>query len=672
MSKPLISLMDCKQQDELVTDNPVMPLRKDLTDHSSTLTFTDSQTSTEYLSPKGFVGDGFSNKTKTTSIPGWMSSNNSDVLLQASITPHAITPYDSELVVGLLNGSDQAKISFTREIDGIFTPRSNISLTYYDGITEKKEILCRSNWYFRGRLPELEVNGEIGRPQAFVFVDSNHALLSTHYNDTLSRVFYIRLNDWKKVGYFDFPSPYNHVACASYDENGYLWMSEYLTGAVLRINLGDSLKTNMASWDIEYDMSAVPGVGLAFHTFNSVNYAVFTQYSTSGSPYMYLVTTDQLINGASFTIGDESKRFIIPIKSQGVAINDTYVYLAHGATGIQTTMYRFDTTELFSLSNNQTIVSSLSGTTRFAPSEYPEDIDIHPVTGNLWTTTEGNDSVIDKHSFLSAWETDFASETNFLEAPVENTYTAFLDTANNKIDVYINFRFFDSFTVSTPITPTTLAIGGYPAASAGWDTGFFNGWVRDVCVSPYLLKERFQRNIEDGRGYPSVSSETVNIPVPFHDAETGSVLDWTEPSTLGIRSLNPVPLQGTAYLMGGGTVLAEPYTDFDLETLSGHTSAELDAKDSTVVLEWYQSNYDGINDSLDVQLIFLNGSATILDTFSTGDTIVPTAFIWNRRSLSASRPAGAVKMRLKLVFKRDSGTNTDSYLDYLVCNMYIK
>src|SRR5690606_23785300 len=124
--------------------------------------------------------------------------------------------------------------------------------------------VLRHGWTFQGMYPDLSVAGVTAKPQAVEFLPDGRLLVSAHYDDALSRVHVLAppgAGEQAVVGWFDFPSPYHHVASCSVRADGTVWFGDYATGTLLCVDLAASLATNAAVITASYDCTAITGFG---------------------------------------------------------------------------------------------------------------------------------------------------------------------------------------------------------------------------------------------------------------------------------------------------------------------------------------------------------------------------------------------------------------------------
>lgn len=646
------------------TNLNVWSLTYDETDHTATHNLVRSE-SYPHITPSGFEGDGYSAKYNVA-----VSGYGSGASLFASVSMDGTFTHASvQTVAALVDNSNQPKLGLYVTQDARETTLPNLTVSTYDG-SLKSQALCRKNWRYEGRTPELAEGGYSALPQGIESYDSEHILVSVHFQETLSRVYKMKISDWTVVGQFDFPSPYVHIAAISKrSSDSSWWFADYATGMLMKVDLTSSFSTGNAVIDVEYDMSDIPGMGaIAWYDDGVDEYLLVLNYLVSGTPYMYVVDPALIIDGNSFLVTERYKRFVIEQRCQGVYAQGGTVYVSYNrysidgiATG-KITSYDI-ATAIASLADDGALTL---GTTWYAPSQYVEDLTIDN-DGRLWTGTEGLISVNDVSGWNSFWSTDLSE--SFQQNNVMLNYTSGSD-----VTVYINNRLFGTISLGTPtVTPTYLIIGGNRGASSGFDTSHYTGFVKTVMLSPTgAIPSSVYPKLVSGFYEPSslgVYTATLTNP----GAETGDTSGWTaEAGGLGIRSSNPLPYNGSYYFTGGTVVQTIARQRINLETLTGLSGATLDASDVWVKARCWQSNFDALNDAGTIGVRTTDGSfvQTTL-TYATSWTTA-VAKLWYRRSIGIDVVANDRNVDVLLKADRTSGTNNDSYFDDVSLVVYVK
>jgi Ca2+-binding RTX toxin-like protein len=145
---------------------------------------------------------------------------------------------------------------------------------------------------------------------------------------------------------------------------------------------------------------------------------------------------------------------------------------------------------------------------------------------------------------------------------------------------------------------------------------------------------------------------------------------WTTDHAL-IRSTDPSPYAGAAYLFGAddGSATSYTYQTLDLSA-TGFTVSEIASGSLVVKYGGWQSGWHYQTDSGKIEIIVTDSSSSVLykadlDWFYSDNT-------WTLMQGSFALPTAAAQITFGFHAQRYSGWNTDGYLDdaFLVVNVY--
>lgn len=653
-------------------------------DYNTLLTWTRSGGGGPHITPTGMYGNGYDAKYKATGLPAWLSTAATDLLMHASITVRpnltgngsgtATLNGDFILHVGEDDSSPTPKMAFivSRDVGVVSIPK--LCLQY--GGADPTAKLARHGWKYEHRFPLLSSGGFNARPQAMLFLDANTYLLTAHYEDTLSRCYKLDINSGAVLGYFDFPSPYLHVATAAMREDGTVWFADYATGFVMRVDVDASLATNAAVIDVEYDMSILASLGSiewARLGASNAEYLVAVEYATTGSPYAYLVPAAEVVDATAFAVVDRYKRFVCSQRVQGIAVNDddgkaytTQNRLTADGAGNLGKIQRIDlSAQADSLSDGGTLVAEA---TTYAPSGLPQDLDFHPVTGWCWTSTEGDQSVGDSEGFMGVWSGPNDG------SDVENHVTAWYDYSATTIIVRINNRTFGTATTSytAAVAPACVTINGTPTGAAGLTTGYSTAIIRNVVIDDpsAMWSDDAYLTAINGLYEPNVlTAYTITLD---NDGTVNNVTGWTnETGGIANRSTNPAPHTGAAYLAGGNNAATKARQRYVIATVTGLTTGQIDAGGIWARTTWLQASF-GVtdDDTCGVGLRTLDGTPTqITESVAFKQEIFPEK-TWFERGHALTIVSGSRNLDLLYDATRLSGTALDGYVNRIAMTIY--
>lgn len=620
------------------------------------------------VTEQGFLGNGYDSRYNA-SLPAWFGSAGDSLSMQATVKVLQ-GPRNSTRDAVISIGDSNPKMQLAVMPDSVNPGGSlQVAVRTYNGSSQAYK-LNRRDWVYRGQYPQLTAGSYKARPQGIKFIDSDTLLVCAHYEDTLSRCHRIDLTTGEVTGSFNLTAGASHFsAICKRESDSSFWFFDYLASKLYRVDVPASIAAGNMVYDIEFTLSALTGAGsVEWITYSGTEYLLVAEYRTTGSPYLYAIASAQVVNGATFALANRFKRFVIQQRNQGLKYHAGQLYISlNRLTADAQTHGKIHTSDIMAAMASVADGSALAvGTVYEAPSQYPEDIDFHPVTGQLWTSTEGMSSVGDVDGFLSIWSAD-------LGTPAENTYTIFY--AANKLTIKINDLLFGQYTVTPNQAPVHIVIGGAFGQTAGQQNGFFIGSVKNIYVSLAQIDSAKYAQIISGY-YESDSLTKVALSITNPGAESG-VTGWTnEVGGLATRAANPAPHSGSAYFSGGSNVQTIARQRFDLLAATGLTGAQLDAEIAAGAwarVNWWQAGFGGADtDMCAMGVRFLDASsAQISLTYNGIFQIVPN-LVWIYRGMPLAIPAGARYLDLVYRSDRSSGTNNDGYIDDIECAVYLK
>lgn len=631
-----------------------------------------------WITPYGFDGDGYTSRYRVepVNVPAFVASPGS-VTVHASVRALRARSATRDVAISLCNDNSVArpKIELCVMKDANESTQANVAISCYTTALQVKR-LCRGSWSYGFRFPNLSDGTNKIRPQAILFIDANTLLISGHYDDTKSTVFRYDLVAMSVTGMFDFAAPYVHIASAAFRaSDSTYWFGEYITGTLLRVDLAASFSAGTAVVTLAYNAAAIVGFGaIDWVNTGGVDYLLAAEYATSGTRYVYVVPASTVTDGGTFAIASRLKRFTTgAARMQGVCFGNGKLYLSMNKltadAGTPGRIQRFDIlTAIASAADGSQLSPEYNW---FAPSQYAEDMDFHPITGEIWTCTEGLASVASDDGWLAVWHTQLSTIADSYTP--ENHITVEYD-GSDQVTIKINNQLFEVMTWLPTVTPEVIAIGGPPAATAGQTNGFLAGTVRNVVLQNNPMTSSQYAAAISGIDEPqTLTAYTVAITNPGAESTTTG---WAnEVGSIANRAGNPLPHNGASYFSGGSNVQTISRQRFGLESATGLSASELDLAAITNALwarvNWWQSSFIGDNDNGTLGVRTLDAvPAQMSLTYGAMLNMTPQQAEWIPRSLPKNIVPGVRNIDILYRADRVNGTNNDVYIDDITMTIY--
>lgn len=658
------------------------PLTYDESDQNNSNTLTRLGLA-PHVTPQGYEGDGYQSRLKLSSLPGWLSSSSAAVSFTALVKVHMPTRHATRDTIAFI-GVDDATANPKLELCALTEAGSKapvVGFKTYSGGSVTTRYFGVSNWKYALRWPVRDSGGNAVRPQTMYFLDSSTLMICGHYADTESRCYKIDLTDNSNIGNFTFgTSTYRHVAAFAKRSNGDYWCVDYDTGHALRIDVDASFTAGTASITADWNLTNMGTnvlTGIEFITVSGTEYVLIALHNATGTTYLYVIPVTEMVDGSTFNLANRYKRFVLWRQCQGMSIRsaDGLLYLSHNATSTNNDapIYVVDiSSAITSLADGGTLTALRIHT---GPSQYPEDIKWHPVTGEAWVGTEGRAGVADNNGFLAYWRSPLVDNMD-----QENRYTINYDGAGTWT-FYINGEEFDTLSSTPSATPGVMSIGAPPQASAGWANGFSVATVRGLAWKDAPFTNAELNNLSSGTYEPnSLTAYTATLTNP--GAESGASTGWTaESGAMGVRSANPVPwyssgLTNTQYFTGGSVSATLTRQRLALATITGLSTGAIDALTAAGNLwgrvNWMQANFNGIDDPSTLGIRYLDGTPTQLSLNYGATATDGMNQAWRRRTHAVSADSGARNIDVMQKFDRTAGTNNDGYHDQIELVIYTR
>ena len=661
----------------VATEFFVLPLTYDEEDAQGAAGWARSGGAGPHVTPLGFEADGYEARLKSTSLPSWVAGASSAIALQASlrINPERLKTVSGDTVIHVgadaSGSSPMPKLALKVLQD---PQRSTSNYVALQGFTTALQTapLFRPEWKYQRRFPALTNGANRVRPQALMFLDVSTILVTGHFEETESRAYRVDLVTGAVTGAFTFGTTTNrHIASLAKNSAGDVWCVDYDTGNTLKLDLASSFSSGSAVITATWNTSVLSKVsGIDFITVSGTEYVLIAEYATTASPYLYVIPASLMVGGSTLVVTDRYKRFSMGQRTQGITVLGSNLWASKNRDVSTNTAYGWierynDIASIITSTADGAIISP--SYSMAAPSQYVEDIKFHPTTSELWTMTEGWASSGDLDGFLGIWSS--AADGT----PAENHVGAWYNGAGT-VSITLNGAAFGDYAWSLNQTVAVVSVGGPPQATAGMQTGFCSGYIRNVRLQNSAISQAAYADTIAGTVYEPNSLSIYTLTLTNPDAES-AVTGWTnEVGSIATRSANPTAYQGTSYFSGGSNAQTISRQRLDVLAQTGLTGAQVDAGGVWAKLRWRQASYTG-QDPCSMGMRMLNASQVQQSLNYSGITWVPYGDSgvtpnWYPRCIPVSLPSGARYLDAVYRSDRDSGTNNDGYVDAISLVVY--
>lgn len=616
-------------------------------------------------SPSGAIFDGVTSRVSATSgLPSWLTTGPTGPLtIQATVELGESVPtgFGSSIVsvgpVPAPTSSYFPKLELHSARDIYNGQVRSISARARQGSSTAEFPIARRGWNFDFRFPEANLYPI--RPQGIHFLDENTLLLTGYQENfsNLSSCYKVSYPSGEVLGKFDFPSAMvgsTHINAIARSSAGHVWFCG--NGSMYRVDLDASFSSGTCVVEATFAITDYTSF-MAIATIDGVEYGIGGQYLTSGTPMLVVFPYSLMENGGTFNISDRTNQFIINQRTQGAVWRDGKIYFSMNRTTAESSgsgwIHECDL-DLSAPDGSSLVVPVRAWP---APSQYPEDVDFHPVTGRLVTPTEGYSSVGSSIGWLSVWSSPLDGSAQ------PQTPTLEYDGAGI-LTIKLNGRPFETRSVTPSLTPNAVYIGSaLTTPTQGNSENYFDGRLSGIVIQQGPMSDDAYRTVVEGYYTPQalIPSEA---PLVNPGAESGTT-GWTaEVGSLGNRSANPPPHSGAAYFFGGPNASTRARQRIDLLADVGLTAAEIDAGDILGRVLWWAAGFSATEqDTSTLGLRFLDGSQDQI-SLSYGDKIRFYNQRWTQRQHAHLLPIGTRYVDVMMDATRvGSGTNLDSFFD---------
>lgn len=649
------------------SDGIVFPFTYDDAEYNNLLTWTRG--GGLLASPDGAMFDGASARIHAeTGLPAWLTAGAAGPLtVQATVFPQEAnglhTGAKPILVVGNDAATPPAKLMLYARRDPDNASAVSVVARSREGSNDLDYPLFRRGWQFDFRFPESDTYDT--RPQGVHFLDANTLLLTGYHAATnVNSCYKVEYPSGTVLGRFDFPAGLvgsNHINAIAEASDGGVWFSG--NGTMYRVDLAASFASGVCVLEATTDIGGYTSF-MAIAEIGGTEYMIGGQYQTTGSPVIALFPYSAVKDGGTFDDSYRFKSFVINQRTQGCRYYNGKLYLTMNRTTAESTGVGW--IHECALDINAPDESALPAPDRVwpAPSQYPEDVDFHPTTGWLFTSTEGYSAVGNSPGWLAVWSMPLDGRA------VPNTVTLEYDGAGT-LAIRLNGKHFETLSVTPSVTPTGVYLGARPTSTVGNQQQWFGGTVKNLIIQQGPMTPDAYRTAVEGYYEPRKLLPT-SVPLVNPGAEDGTT-GWTaEVGSLGNRANNPTPHSGSFYFFGGPNLNTRARQRIDLLAATDFSAAELDSGDVLARVLWWTAGYLGDQDTSTMGFRFLDAAQSQV-AISYGDKLrmgyVQGA--WTLRQYAIDVPAGSRYLDVLIDGSRvGSGTNMDAYFDDIELVMY--
>lgn len=616
----------------------------------------------------------------STSIPAWVRSESASLYASADIAP-GFTHSSGPSIALSIGAGPLHRLALGAMQDPYIAGMSIACVQNYNSGATRTLPQSRPGWRYGGRYPQqtVDVSGvsRQAKPQAFLFTSPTTALVTAHYEEQLSRCHHINVDTGEVLGYFDFGPSRTHIAsCTRRESDGSIWFCDYTTGDLISVDVPASLASGSAVVLAAKNIAHSGAGAVAWVNLGGVEYLASQVYTTTAStaaPWLYFFAGSVVDSSTSLTASIAARRCQGPWRCQGIVLHDGELFAIHNSSGkgeSQTALaggvLRVPLPALPSTDYNLTTdpaASSFHG-----PGRFVEDIDVHPVTGELWTATEGFTATGDDQSWCSFWSSPLlpvpAGKTTLIEAGIDS----------GVLTTWRDGNVANQLAVTSTEKPTMIRIGAPTGAAlpVQWLSGFV-GAIKNVVVSQVrpsvAQREALAAGSLDTRTLFEYSVTLVNP-----GAEDG-LTGWTnEIGGIVTRATSPTPHSGARYFSGGSVAQSKARQSVTLASL-GVSDTEIDAGRCWVSVGFWQagSSSDGVpGDRAACGVRTKDDAGTvILETMAQDVYMTPTD-VWVYRSLSVALTPGTRSVDVLQFMNRAAGTVLQGNIDDITMTVFRK
>lgn len=621
------------------------------------------------ITPRGMMGDAYGARLRATAgLPSFATSAAGALYLRATIgafDSQAHATADRVVSVCVNDATANPKLEFAMVDDPTHSDRQMVACRAYTGAMQTQR-MARRDWRFGFTYPEKSVSAIDAVPMGVLY-DGVGTLVTAFYT-THSRCHRVETQEGALNGTFTFPGLDVISSIADRESDGTSWFANNSTEHISTYDLSTSFETGAAVIDQDVDLSALASFraiewvtyvdegtddeGTEEDESVSVEYLVVCEYATSGTPYIYVFDSADVVDGAVLLVADRVRRLVAPTFVTGISYKEGYLYAARSTSGGIITKINFDGwIEEGADGDSYTSYVETNAERIDTPTSRCHDVDFDP-SGFLWCATSGESADNDDPNFLALWNSPLTSLNGF---PTANICSAWYD-GSGTLQIRMNDRLFATKSWTPTPTPAAVSIGGPPQASAGQGNGFFSGFIRDVVIqgSDYNPLDYDDGIVRENNG----TVEELFVPITNPGAEDG-VNDWT--NEIGGIAANGNPGHtGADFFYGGMVAQSKARQRLDLSTIVDFDIDRLDDGDCWAIVRWYGSSFSSQTDNERAGIRFLDASQVQISENLSG-----TAHFdgWTARNYGLLIPAGTRYIDVLMQMTRVDGSQNDGYMD---------
>jgi hypothetical protein len=629
------------------------------------------------ITPRGFMGDAYGARLRATAgLPSYATSAAGALYLRATIGAfdcQAHSTADRVVSICVNDATANPKLEFAMVDDPTHSDRQMIACRAYTGSMQTQR-MAKRDWRFSFTYPEKSVSAIDAVPMGVMY-DGVATLLTAFYT-THSRCHRVETQEGALNGTFVFPGLDVISSIADRESDGTAWFANSSDEHISSYDLATSFETGAAVIESDVDLTALASFraiewvtyvnegtddeGTEEDESTSVEYLAVCEYATSGTPYIYLFDSADVVDGAVLLVADRVRRLAAPTHVTGISYKDGYLYAARATSGGIVTKIGLDEwLETGADGDSYTSYVEANAERIDAPTQQCHDVDFDP-SGFLWCATSGESADNDDPNFLAVWASPLTSLNGF---PTANVCSAWYDGAGT-LQIRMNDKLFATKSWTPTPTPAAVSIGGPPQASAGQGNGFFSGFVRDVIVQG---SDYNPLDYDDGIVYENNGTvEETAVPIENPGAEDGTT-GWTD-EIGGIAANGNPGHTGGDFFYGGMVAQSKARQRLDLSTIVDFDIDRLDDGDCWAIARWHGTHFASQADNEQAGIRFLDASQVQISENLSGAAGFDG---WTARSYGLLIPANTRYIDILMQMTRVDGTQNDGYIDDLSIAIYV-
>ena len=522
-----------------------------------------------------------------------------------------------------------------------------LAFSYYDGTANQNKFIGYMPWRWRAKPSAIS-----GKIMQAIYVDNTHIYVAGYTGSPATTTIYkLNRSDYSLV---DSCTHVGKIGGMDYDSVHGWWMMDNSDDELLGVDIDESFSTGTldVTATVTMDVGAVNGFSsVSFYDDDGTTRVLISVYAEAVDRDQYVCTTSLLSDGVSFDGTNHLVTKFQPTsghyKVQSVArYTDGKVLVIHSGSGNPNRAVKL--MDMDDFINNATSGDEYTNyilDVEDPPTAWGQDVSYDP-SGELWMSPEGVNTFGDVayiYSLPGDWK----------DPPRQDIYA---HHDGSTITLEVNGQEFNTYSVT----------GGLPT----FDTIFFDSASEFTCQYFATNDSAIPSNTRDSLAALSPGLTTAASGLTNPGAESGDTTGWTnETGTLGVKTGAHQPQAGAYYFYGGANALMVAYQRIDIGSVTGLSDAEIDSLAPTLYVKYFHSSFAEL-DKARVYIRWRNSGLTLLSTVQASLDAMERDHQWHHRIITDRAPTNARYADVVIENDRDSGTNSDGYIDSIDANFY--